>query len=111
MLQRLCNGDSSAPLVMEVFDWDSDGSHDLIGECALTVKQLLDSVVSRSAFAVINPKKASKKSYTNSGTLSVVSATIFHVPTFLEYIQGGCGMYAPFLNSASCFCAFASRSW
>ena len=30
---RLCNGDFDRTLVFEVYDWDKDGSHDLIGSC------------------------------------------------------------------------------
>ncbi|RYE84492.1 MAG: hypothetical protein EOO65_02175 [Methanosarcinales archaeon] len=79
------------PLVVEVFDWDSDGTHDLIGEFSTTAHDLIQSYTSRTAFAIINPKKASKKSYTNSGTLQVTEASLYVVPTFLEYIKGGCG--------------------
>ena len=32
-LQKLCNGDMHRPLVLICYDYDNDGSHDLIGEC------------------------------------------------------------------------------
>lgn len=46
----------------------------------------------RSQFPLVNPAKASKRGYTNSGVLAVNSATVIRVPTFLEYVQGGCSI-------------------
>ena len=40
-LQRLANGDPYRPLLIECFDWDSDGSHELIGSAQTSVDDLL----------------------------------------------------------------------
>jgi copine 5/8/9 len=40
-LQRLCNGDPYRPLLLECFDWDSDGSHDLIGTAQSSADDIL----------------------------------------------------------------------
>ena len=31
--RTLCSGDHNRSIKIECYDWDSDGSHDLIGEC------------------------------------------------------------------------------
>ncbi|KAF2364166.1 C2 domain [Trinorchestia longiramus] len=36
----LCGGDDQRPIKLEVYDWDSDGSHDFIGECYSTLAEL-----------------------------------------------------------------------
>ncbi len=38
---ELCNGNVNKPIRITCFDWDSDGSSDLIGQCDITVSQLL----------------------------------------------------------------------
>ena len=40
-LQRLSNGDPFRPLVLECFDWDKDGSHELIGRAQTSVDDLM----------------------------------------------------------------------
>ena len=41
-LDALCDGDLNHPLKIYVYDHESDGDHDLIGEAQVTVNQLLD---------------------------------------------------------------------
>uniref|UniRef100_A0A671NVK8 Copine-3 n=1 Tax=Sinocyclocheilus anshuiensis TaxID=1608454 RepID=A0A671NVK8_9TELE len=76
-------------LCVECYDYDSDGSHDLIGSFETNMKRLQEA--SRSApaeFECINSKKKQKKkNYKNSG---VVSVKITKEYTFLDYIMGGC---------------------
>ncbi|CAN8032548.1 unnamed protein product, partial [Ixodes persulcatus] len=36
----LCSGDPDRPLKVQCYDWDSDGSHDLIGEFSCTLRTL-----------------------------------------------------------------------
>eukprot|EP00729_Bicosta_minor_P017653 gene17653-33354_t len=68
-----------------VFDWDSDGSHDLIGRCTTTFSEL--TLRDRTPTAahwerlLINPKKIpggkkAKKGYSNSGIIHLVDYTI-----------------------------------
>lgn len=39
--QAICNGDYLRPLRLEVWDWDRDGSHDLIGMISTSLQGLL----------------------------------------------------------------------
>ena len=57
---------------IDCYDWDSDGSHDLIGSFTATVEEFLKCAHGEVSFPVINEsKKAKKKSYTKSGTVFV----------------------------------------
>ena len=38
---KLCLGDWSRPLRLEVFDWDMDGGHDFIGACVTNLETLV----------------------------------------------------------------------
>ena len=84
---RLCAGDDNRHLRIECFDWDSDGGHDLIGECFTTLGEMRKGP---HTFELINPKKRAKKSsYKNSGKLMLTSCEIRIEPTFLDYIKEG----------------------
>ena len=37
---KLCLGDWSRSLTLEVFDWDLDGGHDFIGSCSTCLESL-----------------------------------------------------------------------
>ncbi|CAG7668662.1 unnamed protein product [Allacma fusca] len=92
---RVASLTSSKPernLRFQVYDWDSDGSSDFIGEFELTYLELLTSAKDgRASYPVINPAKKAKKkkSYNNSGTLNIESMRIEEEKTFLDYIQSG----------------------
>jgi len=89
-VQVLCNGDPNLPLEVEVFDWDSDGSHDFIGAFTSTLNQLLAGAAAKTAWPLVNPRKAAKKKgYVNSGTFALDRAGIVRVPSLLDYIAGG----------------------
>ncbi|KAJ3043826.1 Copine-5 [Rhizophlyctis rosea] len=79
-LSTLCNGHVDRPLSIDVFDWDANSDHDLIGSFYTTVNELL----TKKEFDVLNPKK--KKT---SGTFVVQSFVLQTIPTFLDYIAGG----------------------
>uniref|UniRef100_A0A669BFE9 Copine-3 n=1 Tax=Oreochromis niloticus TaxID=8128 RepID=A0A669BFE9_ORENI len=82
-LQSLCGGDMEKPIKVECYDYDNDGSHDLIGVFETTMKRLQEA-----EFECINSKKKQKKKgYKNSG---VVSVKLCQEYTFLDYIMGGC---------------------
>jgi len=86
-LSRLSGGDLNAPLLFQCFDWDRVGSHDFIGECRMSVQDIINR---RNGWELINPKKASKKkSYTNSGVLNFLKFDLVQEPTFLDYLAGG----------------------
>lgn len=87
----ICNGDVYRPLKFEVFDWDKDGTHDLIGSLETSVSALRVSVGER--MELINAElKAKKKKYVNSGVLVVDYLVTEANPSFLDYIAGGCTM-------------------
>uniref|UniRef100_A0A8C6WMT7 Copine-3 n=1 Tax=Neogobius melanostomus TaxID=47308 RepID=A0A8C6WMT7_9GOBI len=91
-LQSLCGGDMDKPIKVECYDYDNDGSHDLIGMFETTMTRLQEaSRVSPAEFDCINSKKKQKKkSYKNSGVISVKLCQVVKAYTFLDYIMGGC---------------------
>lgn len=87
-LVMLCNGDYARTIKIECYDWDSDGSHDLIGEMFIDINQL--KADPHYSSELINPKKKSKKKgYKNSGHLQFVNFSIEIIPSFLDYIMSG----------------------
>ncbi|XP_078492602.1 copine-3 isoform X1 [Ciona intestinalis] len=87
-VQTLCGGDLSRKIKIICHDWDSDGSHDLIGECFTTLSELQDN--SNKEFFCINPKKKAKKSkYKNSGSIFIMSCKLERRFSFLDFIFGG----------------------
>uniref|UniRef100_A0A7N6BLX9 C2 domain-containing protein n=1 Tax=Anabas testudineus TaxID=64144 RepID=A0A7N6BLX9_ANATE len=77
---------------VECYDYDNDGSHDLIGAFETTMTHLQQaSHVSPAEFECINSKKKQKKKgYKNSGIVSVKLCQVVKEYTFLDYIMGGC---------------------
>ncbi len=91
-VRDLCNNDYERPLKVDVYDWDSDGSHDLIGSFKTDLKTLAIAQVEHKVFPCINEKKSTKKSYKNSGEAFVRSIVIAQEISFLDYIQSGTAM-------------------
>ncbi|OXB69375.1 hypothetical protein ASZ78_004865 [Callipepla squamata] len=91
-LNSLCYSDMDKPIKVECYDYDSDGSHDIIGSFLTTMSKLKEA--SRSSpveFECINEKKRQKKkNYKNSGIVSFKHCEIVVECTFLDYIMGGC---------------------
>nr|XP_022298416.1 copine-8-like isoform X2 [Crassostrea virginica] len=86
---KLCNGDYDRTVKIECYDWDSDGSHDFIGDCTTNVRELTGGKPNLS-FELINQKKKSKKkSYKNSGQLHLLSVKKDIKPSFLDFLKGG----------------------
>ncbi|TKS70809.1 Copine-1 [Collichthys lucidus] len=73
-------------------DYDSDGSHDLIGSFTTKVSELQKTAHgSPVQFDCIHPEKQKKKkSYKNSGVVSVKSCKMDVQYSFLDYVMGGC---------------------
>jgi len=90
-VRTLCNGDYQRDLLFSVFDWDSDGDHDLIGSFHSNLQTLRTAQGSEKSFDCINEKKRKKKGskYKNSGTVNLLSLSVMTVPSFLDYIQSG----------------------
>ena len=89
----LCNSDHERPLKIDIYDWDSDGTHDYIGSLTTSLSKLEAVGIEQTGIPVINDdKKRKKSSYKNSGTLFVQSCKIETQPSFIEYLQGGVTM-------------------
>ncbi|KAM5156592.1 copine-3-like [Mantella aurantiaca] len=93
-LRSLCNGDMEKPIRVGCYDYDRDGSHDLIGIFQTNMSKLKEASRSMPVeFDCINErKKQKKKKYKNSGVVSVKHCQITVEYTFLDYIMGGCQM-------------------
>ncbi|TMS19364.1 Copine-1, partial [Larimichthys crocea] len=91
-LQTFCCSDLERPLKVDCSDYDSDGSHDLIGSFTTKVSELQKTAHgSPVQFDCIHPEKQKKKkSYKNSGVVSVKSCKMEVQYSFLDYVMGGC---------------------
>ncbi|MCI4374414.1 hypothetical protein PGIGA_G00005920 [Pangasianodon gigas] len=91
-LQSLCGGDMEKPIKVECYDYDNDGSHDLIGIFETNMKRLQEATrTSPAEFDCVNmKKKQKKKNYKNSGVVSVKLCQVVKEYSFLDYIMGGC---------------------
>ncbi|XP_063440422.1 copine-3-like isoform X2 [Mytilus trossulus] len=86
----MCGGDKNKDIKFDVFDYDNDGSHDLIGTFITTITAMSEAIKQPVSFPCINPKKKEKKrSYENSGTVHLTSFKLERNPSFLEFIYGG----------------------
>ncbi|XP_069068020.1 copine-4 [Pleurodeles waltl] len=91
-LNSLCSGDHERRLKCIVWDWDSNGKHDFIGEFSSTFKEMRGAMDGRQVqWECINPKyKTKKKNYKNSGIVILNLCKIHKMHSFLDYIMGGC---------------------
>nr|XP_046193153.1 copine-4 isoform X1 [Oncorhynchus gorbuscha]XP_046193982.1 copine-4 isoform X1 [Oncorhynchus gorbuscha] len=91
-LNSLCSGDHDRPLKCTVWDWDSNGKHDYIGEYQATFKEMRGAMDGRQVqWECINPKyQMKKKNYKNSGIVILNQCKIIKMHSFLDYIMGGC---------------------
>eukprot|EP00455_Lapot_gusevi_P035859 TRINITY_DN3975_c0_g2_i6.p1 TRINITY_DN3975_c0_g2~~TRINITY_DN3975_c0_g2_i6.p1 ORF type:complete len:523 (+),score=208.25 TRINITY_DN3975_c0_g2_i6:230-1570(+) len=88
-MSTFCGGDLNRPILIKCWDEDTFSANDFIGECQVTVSELITGQLCRKE--LINPKKQAKKpGYVNSGSLIFQPATVWKDPTFLDYIAGGC---------------------
>ena len=53
--------------LLQVFDHDSDGGHDLIGRCEASLQQLRDAALHGHGLVLVNPKKQLVRHYVSSG--------------------------------------------
>ncbi|XP_030584907.1 copine-3-like [Archocentrus centrarchus] len=87
-LQTFCSSDLERPLKVDCFDYDDNGSHDLIGSFTTKVSELKKATNNSPVqFDCINPEKQKKK---NSGVVIVKSCELTSQYTFLDYVMGGC---------------------
>lgn len=87
-VHSLCGGDKTKLIKFDVYDYDGDGSHDIIGGFTASLQDLMASP--GKEYPCINEaKKAKKKKYDNSGFVIIDSLKLKRVASFLEYIYGG----------------------
>lgn len=91
-VRDLCNADYNRPLKIDIYDWDSNGKHDIIGTIKTNLQEISIGVVERRQFPCINEEKKKKSSYKNSGLLSVKNYKMEKHASFLDYIQNGTAM-------------------
>ncbi|KAL4617170.1 copine-4 isoform X2 [Arapaima gigas] len=91
-VNSLCSGDHDRKLKCTVWDWDSNGKHDFIGEFQTTFKEMRGAMDGKQMqWECINPKyKMKKKNYKNSGIVILNQCKIIKMHSFLDYIMGGC---------------------
>ncbi|KAK2858644.1 hypothetical protein Q5P01_003264 [Channa striata] len=91
-LQSLCGGDVEKSIKIDCYDYNSSGSHSIIGSFQTTLSEIQQQSQSYAAeFPCINSqKKQKKKGYKNSGVIIIKQCKIVKEYTFLDYIMGGC---------------------
>ncbi|KAM9461577.1 copine-7 [Clarias gariepinus] len=94
-LISLCSCDENRKLKCLVWDYDSRGKHDFIGEFYATFKEMQQaSGGNKVTWDCVNPKyKVKKKNYKNSGVVILTDLKLHRVYSFLDYIMGGCQIH------------------
>uniref|UniRef100_A0A493T2G5 C2 domain-containing protein n=1 Tax=Anas platyrhynchos platyrhynchos TaxID=8840 RepID=A0A493T2G5_ANAPP len=88
-LNSLCSCEEKRKLRCVVWDYDSRGKHDFIGEFFTTFEEMQKRGcrVPQVQWECMNPKyKIKKRNYKNSGVVVLVYS-------FLDYIMGGCQIH------------------
>uniref|UniRef100_A0A8C9ULJ2 Copine 7 n=1 Tax=Spermophilus dauricus TaxID=99837 RepID=A0A8C9ULJ2_SPEDA len=78
-----------------VWDHDSRGRHDFIGEFSTTFAEMQKAFSEgRAQWDCVNAKyKQRKRSYRNSGVVVLAGLKLHRVHSFLDYIMGGCQIH------------------
>ncbi|XGW30831.1 hypothetical protein V3C99_009637, partial [Haemonchus contortus] len=90
-MQALCGGDKKRQFVIECWDHDFRGRHHYIGECSISIEEIIAKRA--DPVPLINEHHLKKGScfgnYENSGTLHFLHFQIVKRFTFLDFIQAG----------------------
>lgn len=89
-LQQICNGNKDRTLLLECYDYNSNGKHKLIGGVKTTVNQLQELCLGRTSLTLTRQTKVAKTANKSRGSLFVSTCKITPVVTFLDYVFGGC---------------------
>ncbi|KAF7207603.1 transcript variant X3 [Nothobranchius furzeri] len=91
-LQTFCSCDLEKPLKVDCSDYDSDGSHDLIGSFTTKVSEFLKAAGGSSVeFDCVHPEKLKKKKGYHTHThVYVKSCKLVADYSFLDFVMGGC---------------------
>ncbi|KAJ8271411.1 hypothetical protein COCON_G00102700 [Conger conger] len=94
-LSSLCSCDEDRQLKCLVWDYDSRGKHDFIGEFYATFREMQRiGTGSKVSWDCVNPKyKLKKRNYKNSGVVILSDLKLHRVYSFLDYIMGGCQIH------------------
>ncbi|KAL4630265.1 copine-7-like [Arapaima gigas] len=94
-LSSLCSCDEDRRLKCLVWDYDSSGKHDFIGEFYPTFREMQKIAGgNKVSWDCINPKyKLKKRNYKNSGVVILSDLKLHRVYSFLDYIMGGCQIH------------------
>uniref|UniRef100_A0A8C9SM34 Copine 7 n=1 Tax=Scleropages formosus TaxID=113540 RepID=A0A8C9SM34_SCLFO len=94
-LSSLCSCDEDRKLKCLVWDYDSRGKHDFIGEFYTTFREMQKATVgNKVTWDCVNPKyKSKKRHYKNSGLVILSELKLHRVYSFLDYIMGGCQIH------------------
>ena len=87
-LQRLCNGDMSRPLKLEVLDYDKDDKFEEIGHMTVTTQELLTPGWSGK---LKHPRGKDK----DVGTVNITAAQLLQEPSFVECVHAARRRRAP----------------
>ncbi|KAH8942030.1 hypothetical protein BDL97_14G077100 [Sphagnum fallax] len=92
-LQQLCNGDMDRPLKIECCNFNTNGSHDLIGVTQISLNGLLELMRTRLPQDLNRPVQNQNKQpgvSKTGGKFYVESCVITPIDSFLDYVTGGC---------------------
>uniref|UniRef100_A0A8C7YDN1 Copine VII n=1 Tax=Oryzias sinensis TaxID=183150 RepID=A0A8C7YDN1_9TELE len=94
-LMSLCSCNEDRKLKCLVWDYDSRGKHDFIGEFYATFREMQKiSSGNKVTWDCVNPKyKQKKRNYKNSGVVILNDLKLHRVYSFLDYIMGGCQIH------------------
>ncbi|CAH2324355.1 copine-7 [Pelobates cultripes] len=94
-LSSLCCCEEKRKLRCLVWDYDSRGKHDFIGEFYATFEEMQKGIGGNKVqWDCVNPKyKIKKRNYKNSGVVILTDLKIHRVYSFLDYIMGGCQIH------------------
>ncbi|KYO19500.1 copine-6 isoform A [Alligator mississippiensis] len=94
-LHSLCGCDPDRTIKCMVYDHNSSGKHDYIGEFTTSFREMQEVADGNEVqWECINPKyRDKKKNYKNSGLVVLAQCKREKVHTFLEYIMGGLQIY------------------
>uniref|UniRef100_A0A8C3HIJ8 Copine 7 n=1 Tax=Chrysemys picta bellii TaxID=8478 RepID=A0A8C3HIJ8_CHRPI len=94
-LNSLCSCEEKRKLRCVIWDYDSRGKHDFIGEFYTTFEEMQKaSGENKVQWDCMNPKyKIKKRNYKNSGVVILLDLKLHRVYSFLDYIMGGCQIH------------------
>jgi hypothetical protein len=88
----LCNGDIDRDIKIDVYDYNKNGRHKMIGSCSTTVRELEESAGGQRWKLMNAKKQAKKRKYKGSGTMELTFCQKEKIHTFVEFLRGGMEM-------------------